>query len=74
LPNRDQVEIYFAIVQRKVRTPNDFANTGEVEARVLAFQAGYEQVAQPFEWKFARDDLARLMKKLAAQEALRSAA
>jgi len=69
----NQVEIYFAIVQRKVLTPNDFANTGEVEARVLAFQAGYEQVAQPFEWRFTRDDLARLMKKLAAQEALRSA-
>jgi hypothetical protein len=70
----NQVEIYFAIVQRKVLTPNDFVNPGELEARVLAFQAGYEHVAQPFEWKFTRDDLARLMKKLAAQEALRPAA
>jgi transposase len=39
----NQVEIYFAIVQRKVLTPNDFTNPGEIEARVLAFQAGYEQ-------------------------------
>ncbi len=70
----NQVEIYFAIVQRKVLTPNDFANPGEIEARVLAFQAGYEQMAQPFEWKFTRDDLARLMKNLAVQEARRSAA
>jgi len=70
----NQVEIYFAIVQRKVLTPNDFTNPGEIEARVLAFQAGYEQAAQPFEWKFTRDDLARLMKKLAAQDACRSAA
>lgn len=64
----NQVEIYFAILQRKVLTPNDFTNLGEIEARVLAFQAGYEQAAQPFEWKFTRDDLARLMQKLAAQE------
>jgi hypothetical protein len=64
----NQIEIYFAILQRKVLTPNDFTNLGEIEARVLAFQAGYEQAAQPFEWKFTRDDLARLMRKLAAQE------
>ena len=70
----NQVEIYVAIVQRKVLTRNDFTNQGEIEARVPAVQARYEQVAQPFEWKFTRDDLARLMKKLAAQEALRSAA
>ncbi len=64
----NQVEIYFSVVQRKVLTPNDCTNPGEVEARVLAFQAGYEQAAQPFEWKFTRDDLARLMKKLADQD------
>lgn len=63
-PSRD----YFSILQRKVLIPNDFATLGEVEARVLAFQAAYEQAAQPFEWKFTRDDLARLMRKLAAQE------
>ena len=55
----NQVEIYFAIVQRKVLTPNDFTNSGEIEARVLAFQARYEQAAQPFEWKFTRNDLVR---------------
>ena len=70
----NQVEIYFAIVQRKVLTPNDFTNSGEIEARVLAFQARYEQAAQPFEWKFTRNDLVRLMKKLAVQEAGRLAA
>lgn len=69
----NQVEIYFSILQRKVLTPNDFTNPGEIEARVLAFQAGYEQAAQPFEWKFTRNDLARLMRKLTTQEADRVA-
>jgi len=35
---------------------------------------GVQQAAQPFEWKFTRDDLARLMKKLVAQEVRRPAA
>jgi len=70
----NQVEIYFSILQRKVLTPNDFTNPGEIEARVLAFQAGYEQAAQPFEWKFTRDDLARLVRRIAAQEPDRPAA
>lgn len=60
----NQIEIYFSIVQRKVLTPNDFSCLAEVEERLLHFQERYQQVAQPFEWKFTRADLARLLKKL----------
>ena len=60
----NQVEIYFSIIQRKVLTPNDFPSLEAVEARLLQFQAHYEQIATPFEWKFTRDDLARLLAKL----------
>lgn len=60
----NQVEIYFSVVQRKVLTPNDFASTEELAGRILAFQARYEQIAKPFEWKFSRSDLARLMRRL----------
>lgn len=61
----NQVEIYNSIIQRKVLTPNDFANLAEIEARLAAFERRYEQTAAPFEWKFTRDDLTLLMKKLA---------
>ncbi len=64
----NQIEIYFSVVQRKVLTPNDFADLQEVEARLLDFQARYEQYAKPFEWKFTRDDLKTLLAKLAARE------
>jgi len=57
-----QVEIYFSVIQRKVLTPNDFADLGEVEERLLAFERRYEQSAAPFEWKFTRSDLALLMR------------
>lgn len=62
----NQIEIYFSIVQRKVLTPNDFVSLQEVADRILDFQARYEQIAKPFEWKFTRQDLARLMSKLSA--------
>jgi hypothetical protein len=61
----NQIEIYFSIVQRKALTPNDFSCLNEVEDRLLRFQEYYERMATPFDWRFTRDDLARLTKKLA---------
>lgn len=60
----NQIEIYFSIVQRKVLTPNDFPNLSAVVERLLDFQTYYERVAKPFEWKFTRDDLAKLLEKV----------
>ena len=60
----NQVEIYFSVLQRKLLTPNDFAHLQELEDRILAFQARYETIAEPFEWKFTRADLHRLLDKL----------
>jgi hypothetical protein len=70
----NQVEIYFSVVQRKVLTPNDFTDLGEVERRLLAFERRYEEAAKPFEWKFTRSDLAKVMKRLAEKEDLPAAA
>jgi len=64
----NQIEIYFSIVQRKVLTPNDFASLDEVAERLLAFERRYEQLAKPFEWKFTKDDLARIMRRLSAAD------
>jgi DDE superfamily endonuclease len=64
----NQIEIYFSIIQRKVLTPNDFSGLAEVEHRLLRFQEHFESMATPFDWKFTRQDLARLTKKLAAEQ------
>jgi len=61
----NQIEIYFSIIQRKVLTPNDFANLGILEERLLDFQAYYETIAKPFQWKFTRADLENTLAKLA---------
>lgn len=63
----NQIEVYFSIVQRKALTPNDFSSLEAVEERLLRFQDYYESIATPFEWKFTRDDLADLFKKLDAE-------
>lgn len=63
----NQIEIYFSIVERKALTPNDFNSLEEVENRLLSFQQYYENIAAPFEWKFTRDDLKAMMKKLHLQ-------
>lgn len=70
----NQVEIYFSVVQRKVLTPNEFTELGELERRLLAFERRYEEAARPFEWKFTRADLAQLMRRLADRTALPPAA
>ncbi len=68
------MDIYFSVAQRKVLTPNDFTDLEEVERRLLAFERRYEEAARPFDWKFSRTDLARLMKRLADRQALAQAA
>jgi len=60
---RNQVEIYFSVVQRKV--------LGQLEEALLAFQQRYEKSAAPFQWTFTREDLAKLMIRLRAKALLR---
>lgn len=62
----NQIEIYFSIIQRKVLTPNDFPSLDALSSRLLAFERHYESIAEPFEWKFTRRDLERLLTKLKA--------
>ena len=70
----NQIEIYFSVVQRKVLSPNDYADLAEVEGRLLAFQRRYEQTAAPFNWRFTRSDLDRLLHRLDEHEQLARAA
>jgi hypothetical protein len=59
----NQGEIYFSVVQRKVVTPNDFPDLDTLEQHLLAFGRRYEQIAAPFQWKFTRQDLHKLLAK-----------
>jgi len=60
----NQIEIYFSIIQRKVLTPNDFNSLEILADRLQRFERHYETIAKPFEWKFTRDDLNKLVQRL----------
>ena len=60
----NQIEIYFAILQRKALTPNDFPSLAALKERILGFQQYYQGILKPFEWKFTRKDLNRLLRKV----------
>ena len=55
------------MLQRKVLTPPDAASLDDLAANILAFQAGYEILATPFELKFTRADLTKLLQRLASK-------
>lgn len=63
----NEIEIYFSIIQRKALTPNDFASLALLADRLERFERHYEIIAKPFEWKFTRNDLAKLMQRLHPQ-------
>ena len=63
----NQIEIYFSIIQRKVLTPNDFSSLEMLADRLERFERHYEAIAKPFQWKFTRDDLAKLVHRLHLQ-------
>jgi hypothetical protein len=65
----NQIEIYFSIVQRKVLTPNDFDSLAAVARRLNQFEHLYNEIAEPFGWKFTRDDLNTWLERLAERQA-----
>jgi hypothetical protein len=66
----NQIEIVFSILQRKVLRPNAFDSLFELEDSILAFQDRYQAHANPFAWKYTRQDLARLLARLTSDSTL----
>jgi transposase len=60
----DQAEIYFSAVQRKALTPNDFTSLDQIRDRLTGFETRYNTIAKPFNWKFTRDDLNDLLRRI----------
>jgi transposase len=60
----DQAEIYFSVAQRKALTPNDFTSLDQIRDRLAAFEARYNAIAKPFNWKFTRTDLDDLLHRI----------
>jgi len=70
----NQIEIYFSILQRKALTPRHFHDLDDLEARIMAFQADWQQTAKPIDWRYTRRDLNDLLTRLEQRERLTLAA
>jgi hypothetical protein len=57
-------EVYFSVIQRKLLTPDDFEDLDELATQILAFDKHYNAAARPFDWKFTRTDLNRLLARI----------
>jgi DDE superfamily endonuclease len=64
----NQIEIYLSIVQRKVLTPNDFDSLASIARRLNEFEHLYNEIAEPFGWKFTREDLDAWLDRLAERQ------
>ena len=64
----NQVEISFSLIQRKVLTPNDFADLDALRLRLAFYEELSTQCAEPLQWKFARTKLTTLLAKIEARQ------
>lgn len=62
-----QVEINFSIIQRKVRSPDAFADTGAIRPPLALYEELSNQSPAPFKWKFGRTKLNTLPSKIEAR-------
>lgn len=65
----NQVEVYFSLLQRKVLTPNDSTNLGELALRIRLYEELTNRQPRPFDWRFTKYDLFALLQRLAIREA-----
>ncbi len=64
----NQIEIFFAVIQKKVVSPNDFPSLGKLSETLLAFVDRYNQTAKPFNWKYTAADLKDLLHRISEHE------
>lgn len=64
----NQIEIVFSIIQRKVLNPNDLRTLEEIAWRLAAFEDHYNNLAEPFDWTFTRQDLDDLLDRLGVHD------
>jgi hypothetical protein len=65
----NQVEVYFALLQKKVLTPNDSTDLPELGLRIQLYEELTNKQPRPFAWRFTKYDLFDLLQRLARREA-----
>lgn len=66
----NQVEVYFSLLKRKVLTPNDCKDLHDLELRIKLYEELTSSQRKPFNWKFTKHDLLRLLFRLEVRQNL----
>jgi len=64
----NQVDISFSIIQRKVLTPNNFADLEALRLRLAVYEELSNQHPTPLQWQFDRTKLTTLFAKIEARQ------
>lgn len=56
---RDQIEIWFSLLQRKRLEPKHFSSTDALEQAIADFSTYYKQTAKPINWTYTVEQLER---------------
>src|SRR5262249_28976092 len=62
------VVVHCSCVERKLLTPNDFANLAEVEQRLRLYEELSNRHPRPFQWKFDRAKLEAFLRRWAERQ------
>jgi hypothetical protein len=54
------------VIQRKLITPDNVVSLDTMAEQITAFEARYNHTAEPFDWRFPRDDLDHPIDRIAA--------
>ncbi len=54
------------MIQRKLLTPDNFADTDDLATKIIEFENRYNRASRPFDWRFSRADLHQLLNRIAA--------
>ena len=65
---RNQIDIDFSIIPRKVLTPNDVADLEAIRLRLALYEELSHHNPTPCQWKFHRAKLTALLVKLEARQ------
>jgi hypothetical protein len=68
----NQIELYFSMLTRKVLTPHEAVSAERLAARILGFEARYNERARPFNWKFTAAQLRQRMHVMEPIQAVES--
>ncbi|WP_302082540.1 IS630 family transposase [Salinibaculum rarum] len=60
----NQIELYFSVLARKALTGGSFDSIRELMHQIAGFEVLWNEVPEPFEWTYTRQDMEKLLERV----------